>query len=260
MVSETGMVTPGRFVWHELLTHEPEKSRAFYEALFGWRFDADGGYTHILLGDAHVGGMLKAPMPQMPANWLSYISVEDVDAATQKAAAVGCKVLAPTMTIEGTGKFSVIEDPQGAVFALWRSDRGDPPELTAPIVGTFCWDQLMVPDVNAAFGTYAKLFDWSRIAMDAPNLHTVMRPVDDGGPGRTERQAGSIMQAPPGTPPQWLGLVLVKSLEATSARVRELGGKVLEPRVLVPGVGAYAVCEDFQGAVFAVFTFGAAAP
>jgi hypothetical protein len=50
---------------------------------------------------------------------LAYIQSANCEAQTAKAAQLGAKVLVPTMAIEGTGNFSVIADPQGAVFALY---------------------------------------------------------------------------------------------------------------------------------------------
>jgi predicted enzyme related to lactoylglutathione lyase len=69
-------VTPGRFVWHELITQDVAKSTAFYQELFGWRCDAsDPSYIHLLAGDVPVGGMLPAPAPQLSTAWWPYVSV-----------------------------------------------------------------------------------------------------------------------------------------------------------------------------------------
>lgn len=59
---------------------------------------------------------LPPNQPQMPPTWGVYITVEDVDAIAEKATALGGKVLMPPMTIESVGKFSLIQDPQGATF------------------------------------------------------------------------------------------------------------------------------------------------
>jgi predicted enzyme related to lactoylglutathione lyase len=50
--------------------------------------------------------------------WSSYVTVNDVDASAQLAAQLGAKVLVPPTDIPKTGRFSVIQDPQGAVFNI----------------------------------------------------------------------------------------------------------------------------------------------
>lgn len=62
-------------------------------------------------------------MPNVPPHWLPYIAASDVDASTAKVKELGGKVLMDAMDIEKVGKFSVVQDPTGAAFALFRSAR-----------------------------------------------------------------------------------------------------------------------------------------
>ena len=161
-------ITPGRFVWHELNSQNPEASRAFYGELFGWTFDTrEARYTHILAGNEPVGGIFKAPGPFIPTHWLPYISVEDVEASVQLATSAGCTQVAGPMEVDA-GRFIIMRDPQGAMFQLWRARNGDPPEVVNPARGSFCWDQLNTPDPDAAFAVYAKIFGWTRWRSAAP--------------------------------------------------------------------------------------------
>ena len=246
MDQETAQITPGRFVWHELTTQDPERSQAFYRALFDWTFDAGhGGYIHINAGGQPVGGLMKAPAPELPTYWLPYVSVRDVDEATAGARAAGCKVLAGPMSVEMVGRFAVIQDPQGAVFSVWRSVRGDPPEVVTSARGSFCWDQLNTPDPDAAFATYTKILGWTRASFaGAAGLSTLMRG---------ERMAASLMQAPPGVPAHWLTYVLVDDLASTRERAKKLGGKVMVERIDVPTIGSFSVLQDPLGATIAAF-------
>ena len=45
---------------------------------------------------------------------------DDVDADTQKAVGLGAMVAVEPHDIPGTGRFSILADPQGAVFALFQ--------------------------------------------------------------------------------------------------------------------------------------------
>ena len=78
--------------------------------------------------EAKVAGRTIAgvqPRPQgMPADapdfWQVYFGSTDVDAEAAKATSLGATVLVAPMDIPGTGRFAVLSDPQGAVFALFK--------------------------------------------------------------------------------------------------------------------------------------------
>jgi hypothetical protein len=48
--------------------------------------------------------------------------VDDVDASTPRATELGATVMMPAMSIPDGGRFSVLSDPQGAVFGLFRGN------------------------------------------------------------------------------------------------------------------------------------------
>jgi predicted enzyme related to lactoylglutathione lyase len=53
----------------------------------------------------------------MPPNWGAYVTVDDVDATAVLAEKLGGKILVPPTDIPTVGRFSVIQDPQGAVLS-----------------------------------------------------------------------------------------------------------------------------------------------
>jgi predicted enzyme related to lactoylglutathione lyase len=116
----------GALCWADLMTRDRAKATEFYHGLFGWEFTAGkgkdaGGYLHIMNGDHGIGGL---PDPQslpqgVPPHWMAYIQSPDCKAQTAQAEQLGGRVLMPAMTIEGQLTFSVVTDPQGAVFALF---------------------------------------------------------------------------------------------------------------------------------------------
>ena len=120
---------PGTFCWADLMTPDPERAKQFYFGLFGWEIvtgehDASG-YLHIKNGGKFIGGIPPAHRdPKTPPHWMSYFYSADVDETTKKAQAGGAKVYAAPMTIEGAGRMAILADPQGAVFALFKSARG----------------------------------------------------------------------------------------------------------------------------------------
>jgi Predicted enzyme related to lactoylglutathione lyase len=53
--------------------------------------------------------------------WLSYVLVDDIEQATEKAKALGAKMMRENHEVPGMGWLSIFEDPQGAMLALWEA-------------------------------------------------------------------------------------------------------------------------------------------
>ena len=128
------MTGHGTFIWNELLTTDTDKAKAFYREIAGWTFeDVDmanprepakaGGdsYTIWKAGDTMAGGMMKMQGPQwegIPPHWLSYIQVDDVDAAAAKVEPAGGTVKMPPFDIPSIGRIAMVADPTGAAVCL----------------------------------------------------------------------------------------------------------------------------------------------
>lgn len=119
------MPAHGTFCWNELMTRDTEKAGKFYQELIGWTQTEDSmsesPYFTFKTGEKMNGGMM--PMPpdtpdQVPAHWMAYITVDDVDATTAKVADLGGTVMHGPMDIPKVGRFSVIQDPTGAVVGI----------------------------------------------------------------------------------------------------------------------------------------------
>lgn len=113
------------FVHVELMSNDLDASKTFYRSLFDWRVEdmPELDYTVIKVGEGTGGGMLKNPTPGAPASWLAYVQVSDVGATTKRARELGAKVVKEPTEISGMGVFSVLADPQGAMFALWETKK-----------------------------------------------------------------------------------------------------------------------------------------
>ncbi len=112
---------PHTFCWNELLSTDVEGSKKFYSGLFGWgsaKFEGGMDYTLFKIGDKTAGGMMKVPQPGMPAQWLPYVVVKDVDDAAKKVAELGGQVMAPPFDIPTIGRIAVLIDPQGAAIGI----------------------------------------------------------------------------------------------------------------------------------------------
>lgn len=118
------------FVHVELNTTDVDKAKSFYGQLFNWKLEdvpmGDGSdYTMIGVGEGTGGGMLKHPMGG-PSMWLPYMLVDDIEASTAKAKALGATIIRDVTETMGMGWLSIIMDPTGAAFGLWK------PKMNAP--------------------------------------------------------------------------------------------------------------------------------
>ena len=113
---------PGDFCWNELVTTSVPAAKKFYSTLLGWKtrpFDKGMvDYTIIQKGKTGMGGIMKCPKPGLPAQWIPYMLVADVDATVKKAAKLRGKVFMPPFDVPTVGRIAVLADPQGAAFGI----------------------------------------------------------------------------------------------------------------------------------------------
>jgi predicted enzyme related to lactoylglutathione lyase len=117
-------------VWTELTADAPEKAIPFYKELLGWASKTmdmgpeAGDYTVFSRGETPAAGAMKWPphMKGAPAVWTPYFSVEDCDATVKKIEGLGGKLVMGPKDVPNTGRFAIVADPQGAVFAVIKME------------------------------------------------------------------------------------------------------------------------------------------
>lgn len=118
---------PGAFTWNELITRDVDAACSFYGDLLGWDWSRmplpDGSIYHVcLVGDRPNGGVMAMTgewPADIPPYWAVYFQVEDVDAAHGRALELGATSHMAPEDIS-VGRLSVVADPAGAVFSLFR--------------------------------------------------------------------------------------------------------------------------------------------
>ena len=121
----------GTLCWADLSTPDPERAKKFYSDLFGWKItddtddDPPSGYLHIQNGEDFIGGIppVHPGSQPMPPHWLPYFAVTNCDNTAAQAKKLGAKFYLEPKTMENVGRFAVVADPQGAVFAIFQSGR-----------------------------------------------------------------------------------------------------------------------------------------
>ena len=241
---------PGKFVWFELVSKEPRKAQAFYAEVLGWKVQAfpmgNQTYDMILAGETMVGGYAAPKSDRQPSHWISYVSVEDVDAAVKTAAASGGRVVDAPYEIPTVGRTARIADPQGAEICPFKSATGDPADEHAS-QGRFFWNELHTTDTANALTFYAKVVGFSSRAMDMGPGGTYYI-LEKNGVGR----GGMTDHIVPGARPYWLPYVFVDDPDATIAKAKKLGATIQFGPDDIPGVGRFGVLQDPTGAGIAV--------
>jgi len=253
----------GRFVWYDLMTTDPEAAKAFYTAVAGWgieTWDNPGmpSYTMWTANGKPMGGVMKLPDEAVAGgarpHWIAYVGVPDVDATTARARELGATVMVEPRDIPTVGRFSILNDPQGATISAFTpapSEQPRPEPEGMPPVGEFSWHELATTDPDAALAFYSDLFGWQRVSdFDMGEDHGGLYQMY----GRNGKTLGGIFKKPaemPG-PPAWLYYARVADVNAAIEAARQQGGQVLNGPMEVPGGDLIATFLDPQGGMFAV--------
>jgi predicted enzyme related to lactoylglutathione lyase len=244
----TNVVTPGRPVWHDLVTNDLDAAKRFYGGLFGWTFQdfevKAGQYALASLDGKPVAGILRVKKRDVNVSqWVTYFSVADVDAAAKAGKDAGAQVPVPPRDLAKQGRAALLVDPQGAPFAVARLAGGDPPRAP-PRLNDWLWVDLWTPDPAASIPFYRGLLGLEPDAVEVDGApYTVL-----GREGRA--YAGMIRIPEPRIRPNWLPIVRVADAKATVERAERLGGRVLlAPRPELRGGRAAIVADPTGGAV-----------
>jgi predicted enzyme related to lactoylglutathione lyase len=230
------------FCRYELRTTDVEGAHAFYTDVFGADFWSAGIDVRPLPAPAVARGA--------PPHWLGHIHVDDVVGTMLRFVGRGAAVVGPRPQ-GGDAAQVLLRDPFSAMVALTSA-------ATHDAAGRVAWHLLTARDEHQAFAVYEELFGWHRC--DAYDLGQ--------GRGRhvsftwdaADQATGSIsnLAQQPHVHPQWLYFFRTARLEDAVAKVRAHGGLTL-PAVENGRGDLVAVCDDPQGAAFALYEFRAGA-
>jgi predicted enzyme related to lactoylglutathione lyase len=237
--------------WIDLFTSDPEKSRAFYEQLFGWTSEDAGeqygGYVNFRKDGIQVAGCMRNDGHSgMPDVWSVYLATDDAKATVDAAAANGGQVLLPAMDVGELGTMALVTDAGGAAIGIWQPGLHRGFGILGE-TGTPAWFELFTRDYDATVEFYRQVFHWdTHVAGDTPGFrYTTL--------GEGEAQLAGIMDAsaflPEGVPAHWSVYFAVEDTDAALAKVVELGGSVVRPAEDTP-YGRLAQAADPTGALF----------
>ena len=240
--STDGQHQPGKIIWHDLVTPDLQQARNFYSKLFGWSFeDLTDGYTLIKHNGNHIGGMARHRQSGNSAYWVPLMSVPDVDKAVKYTTQSGGELLLKAFELPGRGRIAVVNDPQGAIFAVAQTTQGDPVNRKAG-VNDWLWNEVWTDDIKATKTYYTGLvgFQLGEAVTDKGTYHYLKY---QGIP-----RAGLIKNQDYDIANTWVAYIRVEDVKAAAAQVEALGGKILmSPRPDIRN-GSVAVITDPSGA------------
>jgi predicted enzyme related to lactoylglutathione lyase len=118
---------PGTVNWFDLTVANAEPIRDFYKSVIGWETSPVdmGGYNDFCMhpekDGVPIAGICNARGNNagMPAQWIMYITVANLDESMKRVAELGGKVINGPRNM-GKNRYCIIEDPAGAVCGLFE--------------------------------------------------------------------------------------------------------------------------------------------
>jgi len=241
---------PGRPIWVDLFTSDPERAQRFYSGLFGWSaHDTGPEYGGYLLferdGVPVAGCMRNDGTSGSPDAWTVYLESNNASDTARMAEANGGQVLVEAMQVGDLGHMAVVKDPGGATIGAWQplehggfaGGRGH---------GLPVWFEVAAPDYERAIAFYENVFGWvTHTMVDSPELrYTTL--------GRDDDALAGIMAAPVGPgvpPPAWDFYIDVTDTDTTVDQAVAAGAAVTTPAEDTP-YGRLAALTDPTGVRF----------
>ncbi len=142
---------------------------------------------------------------------------------------------------------AVLLKPAGAMVGLWQP-KGHIGAQLVNMPNALVWNELQTKDVDTARSFYGTVFGWGH-DQDPNGFHLFeLGERMQAGMLKMDVSWGEMQ-------PHWGVYFMSEDIEATAARVKELGGAVLVPPTDTGTVGRFAVIQDPQGGVFTSMQF-----
>lgn len=240
---------PGEPIWLELTTTDFDSSRAFYRGVFGWdsasSMESLDGAVTLRLDGGHVARLV----PGVDDGWVVYLKTADAQASTAAVRAHGGAVELGPARVDDLGVMTIATDPSGARVGFWQP-MTHPGFEAENVPGSPVWFELHTLDFAAAVPFYTAVADWQPRSMgDADGF----RMVVNGEPGSARAGIYDAARDDLDDESAWMPYLAVADVDAAAARIRELGGSLLDDPVDTP-FGRMAHATDPLGTLFTIIS------
>src|ERR1019366_1825394 len=113
-----------KIIYVEFHASDLEKTKAFFEKVFGWAF-TDYGPDYTSFTDGRLaGGFFTSPDAPTKMNPIVVIFAADLEDAAARVARAGGKIVKPSFEFPGGRRFH-FTDPTGLELSVWSNRRAD---------------------------------------------------------------------------------------------------------------------------------------
>ena len=118
----------GTVTWFDLTVEDAPRIRDFYSKVIGWKPEPVkmGKYEDYTMTVPSTGAPTtgvchaRGGNADLPAQWLIYVNVDNLDLSMAACRGGGGQVISGPKEMAGMGRYCVIQDPAGAVLALFE--------------------------------------------------------------------------------------------------------------------------------------------
>jgi hypothetical protein len=103
-------------------------------------------------------------------------------------------------------------------------------------------------DLNKLAEFYRELFGWKIEKVPGIDYFQIQT-----GPPESSGIRGGLLNPPIPGPRSWVHYVSVDSIDETIERIQSTGGKVVREKAAVPRIAWYAIVEDPEANIFAIY-------
>jgi len=239
---------PGKLVWADLFTGDPDGASRFYCGLLGWTattVDQNGKRYTVFSNDGRpVAGLAprSAKGANHPSRWIGYFAVPDVAAALKVVTKDGGTIHVPSRNFPDRGYQAIVTDRDSVPIGLLQSSSGDSADGD-PQPGGWNWFEFYSKNPTASSDFYRDALGFA-VAPETNSNRKSEFVLSSAGQAR-----GGIAPLPDGddVKPSWLGVLRVADLDKTLAKVPGLGGEVLVAPHAVEFGSRFAIILDSTG-------------
>lgn len=248
-MSKRDLAPAGAPCWVDVMTPDPDATRAFYCDLFGWTVDDPGpdygGYANFAKDGVWVAGSMGTAAGDPTSFWTIYLATDDVKRTVDAAKTAGVPVYLEPQPVMALGTMAMVADPGGAAVGIWQPGEhkgfGIWAEPSSP-----SWFELHTREYEASVEFYRDVFGWdAHVASDEPDFRYTTLGEGDGA-------LAGIMdgtQVLGDQPATWTVFFGVADTDSALAKVEQLGGATVMPAMDSP-YGRLAAATDPTGALF----------
>jgi predicted enzyme related to lactoylglutathione lyase len=112
--------------------------------------------------------------------------------------------------------------------------------------------EIVADNPERAIKFYKEVFGWEFKKWDGPQDYWFVKTGEDNQPGINGGLTPKMNQQSGATSGRVTNSIDVPSVDDFSKKISTVGGKIVRPKMTIPGIGYLAICEDTDGNSFGI--------